>query len=146
MLIENNLQSVNPEIKSIGPNKKREPSKSVELPINDTRNEAPEKKDNTAHFISKPDLKEAAREMLAKDRQMGTFKDKDRFGEATDLQIGPDIRYALTSKNPDFLRRIIWGPLTSAEYREVYHRLNELESKGVNSNNMLKGQIIDLES
>lgn len=145
MQIENNLQVVNPELNRLGRSKNNEPPKSVELPVKDTMDKPPEVKEDNSH-INKPDLKEASREMLAEERQMGKFEDKDWIGQAKELQIGPDIRYALTSKNPDFLRRIIWGPLTSAEFREVYHRLHELERKGLDSSNMLKGRIINLES
>ncbi|MFC1532053.1 hypothetical protein ACFL7M_01625 [Thermodesulfobacteriota bacterium] len=104
--------------------------------------------DNKASSLNiddRPDLKEAATEMLAEQRILGEFKDKKSFEEATDLQIGPDIRYALTSTNSNFLRRILWGPLTSAEYREVYHRLKELKWEGGTSKNILKGQIIDID-
>ena len=77
---------------------------------------------------------------------MGEFKDKNWVEEAKDLQIGPDIRFAVKSNNPDFLGRIVWGPLTSAESREVTHRLRELELQlDSESTNILKGRIIDLD-
>ncbi len=75
---------------------------------------------------------------------MGKFEDKDWIGEAKDLQIGPDIRYAVKSKNLDFLRRILWGPLTLAEFREVTHRVRELEKGPSDPDvNIVKGNIID---
>ena len=82
-------------------------------------------------------LQNSAREMLPDERKLGEFKDKDWVGEAKDFQIGPDIRFAVKSKNVNFLKRIIWGPLTSAEFREVTHRINELKRKGVENNNIL---------
>ncbi len=90
-----------------------------------------------------PDIKEKATEMLPKERKMGEFENKNWIGEAKDLQIGPDIRFAVKSKNPDFLKRIVWGPLTVAEYREVRHRLDELEKLSAENPNILKGKIID---
>lgn len=90
-----------------------------------------------------PEVKEKITEMLPKERKLGEFKDQDWIGEAKDFQIGPDIRFAVKSKNLDFLKRIVWGPLTSAEFREVTHRLRELEIKSIESNNILKGKIID---
>jgi len=91
----------------------------------------------------KPDLKEVASESLPEPPQMGEFKDKKGLEQATDLHIGPDIRYALTSKNPDFLKRIRWGPLTVGEYREVQYRIRELENKSTTSNNILSGKIVN---
>ena len=88
-----------------------------------------------------PETKEAATEMLPKERNIGKFEDKNWIGEAKDLQIGPDIRFAVKSKNSDFLKRIVWGPLTSAEFREVKHRLKELEQLSAENPNILKGQI-----
>ncbi|MDY7032718.1 MAG: hypothetical protein SVY10_12530 [Thermodesulfobacteriota bacterium] len=91
----------------------------------------------------KPDLKEIAAEMLIKHEQLGEFKDKKGLEETTDLKIGPDIRYALKSCNVDFLKRIIKGPLTVAEYREVRYRLTELEQQYVTDNSIRKGHVID---
>ena len=102
-----------------------------------------ETKVSTEYLYSKLDLKEIAAEMIQDAPQMGEFKDKKGLEQTTDLQIGPDIRYALTSKNPDFLKRIRWGPLTVGEYREVQYRIRELESKFETSNNVLSGKIID---
>ncbi|MBW1696740.1 MAG: hypothetical protein JRH18_03825 [Deltaproteobacteria bacterium] len=75
----------------------------------------------------KEKLKETSTEMLAEMKLPGEFKDKKGLDEIKDMKIGPDIRYALRSKNLNFLRRIIWGPLTVAEFREVKHRIRELE-------------------
>lgn len=116
-------------------------SRSKRLPEDKGR---PLKSEDTVSW-SAPDLKEKAKEMLPKERRMGKFKDQDWVGEAKNLQIGPDIRFAVKSRNPDFLRRIIWGPLTTAEFREVSHRLKELERKSIESHNILKGKIFDEE-
>jgi len=142
MRIENNTQLMNPEITMSGVNNNSKKSKPVDLPIEDHKSAKKSYSDNTK--TNEPDLKEKAKEMLGKDRKMGSFENKTQYGEATDLQIGPDIRYALTTKNTDYLRRVVWGPLTSAEYREVFHRLNELERKGIETDNILKGKIVDL--
>lgn len=91
-----------------------------------------------------PDPKEAASEMLPQPRKMGEFENKKGLDETTDLQIGPDIRYALKSKNVDFLKRISWGPLTSAEFREVTHRIKELERRDAQSINILKGELVNI--
>jgi len=97
----------------------------------------------SGEIIGAPDYQEIASKALPEERKMGNFEDKKGLEQTTDLQIGPDIRYALTSKNPDFLKRIRWGPLTVAEYREVQYRIRELESKFETSNNVLSGKIID---
>ncbi len=103
-----------------------------------------ETKVSTEYLYSKLDLKEIAADMIQDLTPMGEFKDKKGLEQTTDLQIGPDIRYALTSKNLDFLKRIRWGPLTVGEYREVQYRIRELESKFESSNNILDGQLIDI--
>jgi hypothetical protein len=147
MRVENNTQTTNIGITHFNLTKKTENKKSIDLPIKNNKEKSHDTGiDPSDNLLNKQDLKKLAREMLAKDRKLGSFEDKDQLGEATDLQIGPDIRYALTTKNPEFLKRIIWGPLTSAEFREVFHKLNELERKGISSNNILKGQIIDMDS
>ena len=87
------------------------------------------------------DIKEISTEMLAKERRMGEFKDQNWIDEAKNFQIGPDIRFAVKSKNIDFLKRIQWGPLTSAEFREVSHQIRKLKALSGKSPNMLKGQI-----
>ena len=121
----------------------REFTRSANLAIKDI----PPSKNNETAPNSGPDLKEMATEMLPKERRMGEFKDKNWVEEAKDLQIGPDIRFAVKSKNPDFLKRIVWGPLTAAEFREVTHRIRELELKlDAESNNIFKGRIIDLDA
>ena len=99
---------------------------------------------STEYLYSKLDLKEIAAEMIQNAPPMGEFKNKKGLEQTTDLQIGPDIRYALTSRNLDFLERIRWGPLTVGEYREVQYRIRELESKFESSNNILDGQLIDI--
>jgi len=91
----------------------------------------------------KQKLKEAATEMIKDPRVLGEWKDKKGLDQIIDPTLGGDIRYALTSKNPDFLKRIRWGPLTVGEYREVQYRIRELESKFETSNNVLSGKIID---
>ena len=103
-----------------------------------------ETKVSTEYLYSKLDLKEIAAEMIQNAPPMGEFKNKKGLEQTTDLQIGPDIRYALTSRNLDFLERIRWGPLTVGEYREVQYRIRELESKFESSNNILDGQLIDI--
>ncbi|MBN1849242.1 MAG: hypothetical protein JW932_11730 [Deltaproteobacteria bacterium] len=91
------------------------------------------------------ELKEKATEMLAGQQKMGEFKDKKGLEETTDLQIGPDIRYALKTDNVNFLKRISWGPLTVAEYREVKHRISEIQRTRAINHNILEGKIIDLD-
>jgi len=93
-----------------------------------------------------PDPKEMASEMLPQPRILGEFEDKKGIDETTDLQIGPDIRYALKSKNIDYLKRISWGPLTTAEFREVTHKIKELERRLAKSSNILKGKLINIDS
>lgn len=74
--------------------------------------------------------------------QIGEFKDKKGLEETTDLKIGPDIRFALRSRNPAFLQRILWGPLTVAEYREVKYRLTEIRHKMIRDIHLLPGKIL----
>ncbi len=105
---------------------------------------ATEEKVPSAHFLNEPDLKETAAEMLPEQGILGEFKDKKGLEQATDFHIGPDIRYALTSKNVSFLKRILWGPLTVGEYREVQYRIKELQSKFTSNNNILTGKLIDV--
>jgi hypothetical protein len=93
----------------------------------------------------KVEREEKASEMISEPNKMGEFKDKKGVEETTDLQVGPDIRYALKSDNINFLKRISWGPLTVAEYREVKHRINEITSTRKTNNNILQGKIIDLD-
>jgi len=98
----------------------------------------------TEHFYGKPDLKEIADEAVQDAPAMGEFKDKKGLEQATDLHIGPDIRYALSSRNVNFLKRILWGPLTVGEYREVQYRIRELQSSFSSNTNLLKGQLFDI--
>jgi hypothetical protein len=146
MRIEKNIQTFNPDINKLSPAVKGKSRKPVDMPIENPRENETQKAAlfNSDNTISKPDLKDIAKEMLPKDRKIGSFEDKDQVGEAKDLQIGPDIRYALTTKNPEFLKRIVWGPLTSAEFREVYHKLNELERKCIECSDLFRGNIIDM--
>ncbi len=146
MQIGNSLQSVNPEKHEASVNKKNGRYKPSDLSFNNSEKDVPNAgKISHGSVVYKPNYKEEAAEMLAEERMLGEFEDKDWIGVASDLQIGPDIRYALTSTNPDFLKRILWGPLTSAEFREVTHRLNEIKREGTKSQNILKGQIIDMD-
>ena len=145
MQIGNILQSFNSEKFLSGVNTISGRDNSPDLPLDNSKKDAPKGgKIPYGSVVNKPEYKEKATEMLAEERVLGEFEDKDWIGVASDLQIGPDIRYALTSKNTDFLKRISWGPLTSAEYREVTHRLRELEREGTQSQNILIGKIIDL--
>lgn len=146
MEIGNNLQQNMPEQFIPGRNLGGEQSTQNDLPFTNSKDEAaviidlsPENDDRKA------ELKEKATEMLAVKRKMGEFKDKKGLEETTDLQIGPDIRYALKTDNINFLKRISWGPLTVAEYREVKHRISEINRTRATNNNMLKGKIIDLD-
>jgi hypothetical protein len=77
--------------------------------------------------IGRPDFKEAATEMIQKIKTLGDFKDRKGLDEIKDMKIGPDIRYAIKAADLEYLRRVIWGPLTIAEFREVKHRISELE-------------------
>ena len=122
--------------------KNNELTQSNDLPLN---NELPSKDISAASDLALK-KKEMATEMLPEERKLGEFEDKNWVGEAKDLQIGPDIRFAVKSKNPDFLKRIVWGPLTMAEFREVKHRLKELEKRQSDTDvNIVKGKIMDEE-
>ncbi|MFH1672041.1 MAG: hypothetical protein ABIF87_01225 [Pseudomonadota bacterium] len=146
MQIGNALESVNPEKSASSVNIKSGRYKPPDLSFNNSEKNVPNAgRISHGSVVYKPDYKEAATEMLAEERVLGEFEDKDWIGVASDLQIGPDIRYALTSTNSNFLKRILWGPLTSAEFREVTHRLREIEREGTKSQNILKGQIIDID-
>ncbi len=111
MVIDNNLPSGNHGRFALGKQK----GKPVVAEI----------KVSTEHFYTKPDLTEVAAGVVL-DAPMGEFRDKKGLEQTTDLHIGGDIRYALTSKNLDYLKRIRWGPLTVGEYREVHYRIREL--------------------
>jgi hypothetical protein len=88
-------------------------------------------------------LKEASREMIAESPVLGEFKDLEGFEQRKDMSIGPDIHYALSSNNVDFLKRLQWGGLTVGEYREVNYRIRELEMTKAENPNLLPGKIID---
>jgi hypothetical protein len=94
----------------------------------------------------KQKLKEAATEMFKDTRIMGEWKDKEGLDQTTDPTMGGDIRYALTSKNIDFLKRLRLGNLTLGELREVTHRIRELERTMTKNSNILSGKIIETEA
>ena len=94
----------------------------------------------------KQKLKEAATEMFKDTRILGEWKDKKGLDQTTDPTLGGDIRYALTSKNVDFLKRLRWGGLTVGELREVTHRIRELEQTMEENSNILSGKIIEVEA
>ena len=77
--------------------------------------------------LTKVDVKEAATEMIQKIKTPGDFKDRKGLVEIKDMKIGPDIRYAIKAADLEYLKRVVWGPLTIAEFREVKHRIAELE-------------------
>jgi hypothetical protein len=77
--------------------------------------------------LNEVDVKEAATEMFKDIKVPGNFEDKKGLDEIKDMKIGPDIRYAIKAADLEYLRRVIWGPLTIAEFREVKHRISELE-------------------
>ena len=91
----------------------------------------------------KQKLKEASTEMLKETRLLGEWNDKKGLDQTTDPTLGGDIRYALTSKNIDFLKRLRWGGLTVGELREVTHRIRELERTMTENRNILSGKIIE---
>jgi len=143
MELSNSLPSLynNPAILTTGANKNSGQGKPIIL--NSGQNGVVVNIISSDDIKGKPDLKEVASESLPEPPQMGEFKDKKGLEQTTDLHIGPDIRYALTSKNPDFLKRIRWGPLTVGEYREVQYKIRELENRSITSTNILSGKIID---
>ncbi len=98
------------------------------------------------HPEGKQKLKEAATEMFKDTRILGEWKDKKGLDQTTDPTLGGDIRYALTSKNVDFLKRLRWGGLTVGELREVTHRIRELEQTMEENSNVLSGKIIEVEA
>ena len=144
MEIINGLSGNSPKTLNTNTNRKRKSKNPISV---STKNV--DKKNIDVNMLSsnvirvKPEYKEAAAKMLPAKRNLGEFKDKKGLDQTTDLHIGPDIRYALTSKNVDFLKRIRWGPLTIGEYREVQYRIRELESKSITNTNILSGKLID---
>ena len=88
-------------------------------------------------------LKEAATEMLKDLRVPGEWKDKKGLEETTDNTMGGDIRYALTTKNIDFLKRLRWGGLTVSEFREVTFKIRELERTMSKNPDLLSGKIVN---
>ena len=93
MIIDSNLPAIN--------HGKFEFSSKNDKPV------VTEAKVATEHFCGKPDLKEIAAEAVPEAPAMGEFKDKKGIEQTTDWHIGPDIRYALTSRNPDYLKRVL---------------------------------------
>ena len=81
--------------------------------------------------------------MIKEPRLMGEWDDKKGLEETTDPTMGGDIRYALKSKNIDYLKRLRWGNLTIGELREITHRIRELEQTQTKDFNVLGGKIID---
>ena len=107
----------------------------------DGRSTAPE--DSGKNPKIEQDLKEVSREMIKEPRLMGEWDDKKGLEETTDPTMGGDIRYALKSKNIDYLKRLRWGNLTIGELREITHRIRELEQTQTKDFNVLGGKIID---
>ncbi len=103
----------------------------------------PSYEDSNENRELKEKLKEAATEMLKEQRIMGEWKDKEGLDEILDPTLGGDIRYALTSDNIDFLKRLRWGNLTIGELREVIHRIRELELTKTRTSNIFSGNIIN---
>lgn len=88
------------------------------------------------------DAADVKAEGLQKQREpekLGEFRDKKALEEATDVKIGPDIRFALRSRNPAFLQRILWGPITVSEYREVKYRLQEIREQRLSDLSLVSG-------
>ncbi len=83
--------------------------------------------------------------MIKEPQKLGEFRNKKGLEQTTDLTMGGDIRYALTSRNIDFLKGLSWGGLTVSEYREVKYRIRELENRMAKSNNMLSGKLVDMD-
>ncbi len=46
-----------------------------------------------------------------------------------DNEIGPDVRYVLSSNDIRLVKRYLMGPITPAEYRELNHKLTELKGR-----------------
>lgn len=93
--------------------------------------------------VLKQRLKDAATEMFDDQRLPGEWKDKKGLEETTDPAIGGDIRYALTTKNIDFLKRLLLGGLTISETREVTYKIRELEQAKIENPDLLSGKIVD---
>lgn len=76
---------------------------------------------------------------------LGEFENKKGVEQAKDLAIGPDIRYALTSNNPKFIKKLMTGLVTIAEYRELAYRYRELKARNSDDTNILEGELIKKE-
>ena len=100
---------------------------------------------DNSHFKLKIEQQpeQTAKEMIKEPEKMGEWKDKKGLEETTDNTMGGDIRYALTTKNIDFLKRLKWGGLTISELREVSHRIRELERTMAKNPDVLSGKIIE---
>ena len=100
MEIINSLPYNNPKILSTRSNRNSKQGKPNRLSINhiDKENVDVNRLSSTA-IHGKPDYKKIAANMLPAQRNLGEFKDKKGVDQTTDLHIGPDIRYALTSKS-----------------------------------------------
>ena len=129
-IISNNISSLNSGNSVSNVNKKIVGNKTA----SENSNHNPELKQK---------LKEAATEMFKDPRILGEWKDKTGLDETLDPTLGGDIRYALKSKNIDFLKRLRWGNLTVGELREVTHRIRELERTMTENRNILSGKIIE---
>jgi len=110
-----------------GVNRGRDQEVSHQLPLLGSGKEAASADGLPDGKLNRVDFKEAATEMFKEIKVPGDFEDRKGIDEIKDMKIGPDIRYAIKATNLDYLRRVIWGPLTIAEYREVKHRISELE-------------------
>ena len=94
-------------------------------------------------MVAKQELEEIAREMLLEPPVMGEFEDKKGAEEMLDPKIGLDVKGALTKSDVALVKRMLWGPLTPAESRELKHKLSELEAEFVTTESPRRGLIID---
>lgn len=46
-----------------------------------------------------------------------------------DNEIGPDVRYILSTNDISLVKRFLMGPITPAEFRELNHKLMELRGR-----------------
>jgi hypothetical protein len=98
---------------------------------------------SSGNVFGPPDLKDVAAEMIKEPRLLGEFKNKEGFEEITDLQVGPDVQYALRTKNIGLIRRLQRGLVTPAEYRELTYKLRELEMDSAINENTGRGMSSD---
>ena len=145
MQIGNDLTPINPVI--LDPDQSNRPGKpSHSLTGHSGKEVVMAKTVSSEKSVGAPDLKKTAREMITEPQVLGDFEDKKGTEQITDIQIGPDIQYALTSRNPDFVKVRAQGLVTIAEHRELTHRLRELEMRGsaADNTNIASGNIIDI--